>query len=372
MVRKLVKSGNSVVSYKEEDYIGLGSSAVVYIGKTKSKVVSIKKLRTRKASKKIEELIFKFKLRIASKSRKDDLIKCNNFKISEYSAIWREIHLMNKVKHENIPVLFQFYKFKRHFFIVSELYLINTKTLFEYEGFCNEYQEELVLFLISPLFDAVKHIHSLRFAHLVIHEGNIMLSYCGALKLIDFDIARSFNELDSARRLNLNLEDEYRAPEFLTGVKLHPSVDCYSLGCFIIRLLKGKVFNRYTLTEKEDRFKATVRNQPKELKRFWELYTYIKHFGLDSNKSQISIDLHKVLKKIITPNYTTRLSSKEICETDIVKKYLQIWKFRLSSPEFSRIQQQWFKILDLKGINLESKRNDIKKLLKSTKCSPFA
>lgn len=90
--------------------------------------------------------------------------------------------------------------------------------------------------------DALAHSHSLGIVHRDIKPSNVMLTQSGAVKVLDFGIARML--ADTATRLTTTGRivgtPAYMAPEQAEGKPTDARADQYSLGCLLFELLSGK------------------------------------------------------------------------------------------------------------------------------------
>jgi eukaryotic-like serine/threonine-protein kinase len=104
-------------------------------------------------------------------------------------------------------------------------------------------EERLRLFL--GVVTAVSHAH----AHLIVHRdikpSNVLVTEDGAVKLLDFGIAKLLERPDGVAATALTREGEaimtpeYAAPEQLTGGEVTTSTDVYALGVLLYVLLSG-------------------------------------------------------------------------------------------------------------------------------------
>ncbi len=104
---------------------------------------------------------------------------------------------------------------------------------------------EARLLLFRAVCEAVQHAHR----HLVVHRdlkpSNILVRADGAVKLLDFGIAKQLESPDSpARQTRTGLRlmtPAYAAPEQLTGEPVGIHTDVYALGVILYALLAGRL-----------------------------------------------------------------------------------------------------------------------------------
>jgi hypothetical protein len=102
-------------------------------------------------------------------------------------------------------------------------------------------QERISLFL--NVIAAVAHAHS----HLVVHRdlkpNNILVTGAGAVKLLDFGIAKLLGEAEGAAATQTSvvaLTPQYAAPEQVLGEPVTTRTDVYALGLVLYLLLTGR------------------------------------------------------------------------------------------------------------------------------------
>jgi serine/threonine-protein kinase len=121
---------------------------------------------------------------------------------------------------------------------------------------CLPLRERLRLFI--EIGEAVEYAHANLVVHRDLKPGNILVTSEGAVKLLDFGIAK---QLDGSARLEaagmtelgmVPLTPEYAAPEQLNGQAITVATDVYGLGTVLYELLSGRrpfVLKERTLPE---------------------------------------------------------------------------------------------------------------------------
>jgi len=114
-------------------------------------------------------------------------------------------------------------------------------------SYCDEHALSIPerLRLFRSVCDAVQHAHQ----HLVVHRdlkpSNIMVTPEGAIKLLDFGIAKQLEHLgrtaDQTRTGLRLMTPAYAAPEQITGSRVGVHTDVYALGVVLYELLTGRL-----------------------------------------------------------------------------------------------------------------------------------
>ncbi len=152
-----------------------------------------------------------------------------------------ERQILAKLQHPNIARLLDGG--------VSELGLpyftmeyVEGKTIIEY---CDENKLtiEQRLELFKKVCEAVLYAHQNLVIHRDLKPGNILVQADGSVKLLDFGIAKVFEDDESERfitRTGLRvMTPEYASPEQVRGQQVSTATDIYSLGLIFYQLLTG-------------------------------------------------------------------------------------------------------------------------------------
>ncbi len=95
-----------------------------------------------------------------------------------------------------------------------------------------------VLKIAIQLTRCVSYLHEHELIHRDLKPANIIMQGDGTLKLLDFGLARSLNEL-YVRGTRVRGTPAYMAPEQIQGIHLTTATDIYQLGISIYEMLKG-------------------------------------------------------------------------------------------------------------------------------------
>lgn len=101
-------------------------------------------------------------------------------------------------------------------------------------------EEKLKLFL--KVCDAVAYAHRSLIVHRDLKMSNILVTHDGEVKLLDFGIAKVLEDtpVDQTQTAARIMTLEYASPEQVMGQAVTTSIDVYSLGVVLYRILTGK------------------------------------------------------------------------------------------------------------------------------------
>lgn len=114
-------------------------------------------------------------------------------------------------------------------------------------AFCNEHDLSIPerLRLFRSVCEAVQHAHRHAVIHRDLKPSNILVKQDGAVKLLDFGIAKQMedpgSEADQTKTALRLMTPAYAAPEQLRGDRPGVHTDVYSLGVILYELLSGRL-----------------------------------------------------------------------------------------------------------------------------------
>ncbi len=162
-----------------------------------------------------------------------------------------EIKVTMMFNHPNIVQLFDFGEEQQQPYIAMEF--VDGKNA---RQFLNQYAEvkqffpvELAVYIAAQTAAGLHYAHSFRdkisgealnIVHRDISPQNILVSYEGNVKVIDFGIAKATTNVESTRAGIIKGKPSYLSPEQISGDPLDGRSDIFALGAVLWELLTGK------------------------------------------------------------------------------------------------------------------------------------
>jgi serine/threonine-protein kinase len=144
-----------------------------------------------------------------------------------------------KLNHAGIATLYNFMQQGENFFMVMEY--VPGRTLEEVERERGALPWQIAVPLFEKILDAIQPAHEFGILHRDIKPANIMLTTWGAVKVMDFGIARMLGAARMTREGSMVGTIEYIAPERVKGKESDARGDIYSLGVVLFELLCGRL-----------------------------------------------------------------------------------------------------------------------------------
>lgn len=193
---------------------------------------------------------------VAIKLLSPDFVK--NQKVA--ARFLKEIRTLAKLEHPNIASALDANEFRQMQYLVME-YVDGTDlgSLVRQKG---KLSVDLAIRCIYYTACALAHAHQLGVIHRDIKPGNLLLSKSGQLKVVDFGLARFWENSDAPGQETVGMEFtrekaitgtiDYMSPEqAINATRADERSDIYSLGCTLYFLLTGEsVYSGSTQLEK--------------------------------------------------------------------------------------------------------------------------
>ena len=156
-----------------------------------------------------------------------------------------EAKIVTKLSHENLVFVFDYGVVGTQGYLAMEF--VEGKTLTELWNRCAlraiGFPVGLSLFIVSELCAGLGYAHrtgDLRLVHRDVSPSNVMLSYTGGIKLIDFGLAKWRSKVsETASGINWG-KVSYMSPEQHLGRPIDHRSDLFSAGLIIWELLTGR------------------------------------------------------------------------------------------------------------------------------------
>ncbi|MBP5405693.1 serine/threonine protein kinase [bacterium] len=161
-----------------------------------------------------------------------------------------EARIICNISHENIVKIYDFGKYEEQYFIAMEyVFGQNLGAILEKLG---EKKQKLPLNLIIEIISAVlcglDHAHNaqdrngtfLNIVHLDMNPNNILISYEGKIKVVDFGIANANYTRKLRNDSGIQGTYAYLSPEQCSGTAVDRRSDIFSVGIILYEMLTGQ------------------------------------------------------------------------------------------------------------------------------------
>ncbi len=159
-----------------------------------------------------------------------------------------EVKVSFSLQHQNIVQTYDYGMHKKHFYVAMEY--CDGENLRDYLIALKEKKStvpvEIATYIICQVCQGLFYAHTLKdkltgnelnIVHRDISPHNIMLTYDGAVKIIDFGIAKADSNSEVTEAGTIKGKLSYLAPEYLDGMSLNGLYDQFSLGVTFWELL---------------------------------------------------------------------------------------------------------------------------------------
>ena len=164
-----------------------------------------------------------------------------------------------KLNHPNIATLYNFFRQGDEYYMVLEF--VRGETLDSLISRQGAMPVEQAVPLFCKVLEGIDHAHEEGIVHRDIKPANMMLTSKGALKVLDFGIARILGTARMTRAGHLIGTIEYMAPEQVKGLETDARSDIYSLGMLLYEMLTGRV--PFDIQNEFDLMSAQINQMPR-------------------------------------------------------------------------------------------------------------
>ena len=201
----------SVGSYRLIDFIGAGGMGEVYRGidKAHNRIVALKILNVKKTAPNAVE---RFR---------------------------NEARIHGTVRHPNIATMYEYLEFDGAPCIAMEY--IDGETIDERIRTRGALPPKQALEIFERIVDAVGYLHGRGIIHRDIKSNNVKLSEAGAVKVLDFGIAKSADSPRLTVSGAMIGTPQYVSPEQLHGQPADERTDIWALGVLLYEMLTGRL-----------------------------------------------------------------------------------------------------------------------------------
>ena len=244
-----------------------------------------------------------------------------------------EAKLSVLLSHHNIVQVFDLGKVGGDYFISMEF--INGSNLRDLliraEALGEKLPEDIVVFIISEICKGLDYAHSrkdhegkpLGIIHRDISPQNILLSYEGEVKIVDFGIAKAAMNVTHTATGIIKGKVSYISPEQVLGKPIDGKTDIFATGLLLYELLTGdKLFTGESHFEILQKIRTT-------------------HFTEKSAPDSVSETLRKILAKALAHSHKARYETAEEFQIDLTR-YLYSAYPRFSPRRLSKLMHEWF------------------------------
>jgi len=239
-----------------------------------------------------------------------------------------------RLAHPNIAHVYEFGKEKGRYFMAMEW--VNGSSLRDLTRRARDRGErlplEVVVKIISQVADALDYAHRLRdgrgrslnIVHRDVSPHNVMISYEGAVKLLDFGVAKGGHTKDTTQSGTVKGKFNYMSPQQCSGRSVDGRADIFSLGVCLWEALTAKsLFKRETQYET---FKAIIEDDvPK----------------LSTVRDDLPVELDAILEKAMAKTLGDRYKTAGDFHDDLAR-FLQQRGEVVSSSRVSRYMESLF------------------------------
>jgi serine/threonine protein kinase len=148
-----------------------------------------------------------------------------------------EATALARLNHPAVTAIYELFRSNAELFMVMEF--VRGETLEQLSERLGPLPVDRAASVIDQVLGAVGHAHGAGIVHRDIKPANVMLTVAGAVKIMDFGVARVRGAEQAAAEDCMVGTPAYMAPEQVLGGAVDGRADLYSIGIIFYRLLTG-------------------------------------------------------------------------------------------------------------------------------------
>lgn len=243
-----------------------------------------------------------------------------------------EAKVVMNLNHSNVVQIYEFGVEKEQFYLVMEYVEGQNlrQALNQLKKAGKHFSIDQVVYLIKESASGLDHAHRcidsttgklLNIIHRDISPQNIMISFEGEVKIVDFGIAKSESQMEQTRAGTIKGKFAYMSPEQSEGLECDARTDVFSLGIVLWELLAG-----------ERLFSAE--NEHATLKKIKDCIIP----SLRKINPSIPAELERIVMTALTKDLSRRYQSAEDFAKEL-NKFLNTAYPEFSKQEFSKFMK---------------------------------
>ena len=215
----------------------------------------------------------------------------------------RETNISAKLQHPNIVQVFRNGRVDDYLYLVMELVSGQTLEciLEKSRSLSQPIPLGLACYIIAEAAKGLDYAHNfadentgrpLHIVHRDISPSNIMLSYVGEVKLVDFGLAKAANTDKLTQTGELKGKALYLAPELINGLDADRQSDLFTLGVVFYEIVTGV--------------------HPFESSNAFHTMQLINDCGIDpptARRGEVDVELQRIMMRLVERNRTKRYAS---------------------------------------------------------------